>query len=58
MAHKKVAIVEAGLTPEQLKLLDYLGDITQELSDMAVAGGFTRISNLLNEAVTEAKALC
>lgn len=58
MAQKKAVIVEAGLTPEQLKLLDYLGDITQELSAMAVAGGFTRISDLLNEAVIEVKALC
>lgn len=58
VAIKQVICAETELTAEQLKLLDYLGDITHELSEIAMAGGFVKVSELLMEARTEVKAIC
>lgn len=56
-ALKKTETVKNSLSAEQAKLLEYVGDLSQELSQMARSGGFVRISELLQEAVTEAKAI-
>ncbi len=52
----KIVRENSTLTLEQIKLLDYLRDILQELSDLSEAGGFPEISAPLRDAVTEVKA--
>jgi hypothetical protein len=56
-ALKKTETPQNSLSGEQVKLLEYVGDLSQELSQLARAGGFVRISELLQEAVTEVKAI-
>lgn len=45
------------LTPEQVKLLDYLHDMTQQLYELAVLGGFGDVKISLDETLTCINAL-
>lgn len=45
------------LTPDQIKLLDYLHDMTQQLYELAKLGGFGDVKTSLEETLTCINAL-
>ena len=45
------------LAPDQIKLLDYLHDMTQQLCELAAMGGFADVKTSLDETLTCIKAL-
>lgn len=45
------------LSADQIKLLDYLHDMTQQLCELAAAGGFRDVKTSLDETLTCINAL-
>ncbi|CAM3632398.1 hypothetical protein [Litorimonas haliclonae] len=45
------------LSPDQIKLLDYLHDMTQQLCELAAIGGFGDVKASLDETLTFINAL-